>query len=211
MRFRPISPELLVAELAESITTCRRDGWLRVAVDGAPAARPWELADALMEPIRVLGRPTLRISAGDFLRAASLRLEHGRHDPDSFYSDWLDEGGLQREVLAPLADGGSGRVLPALWDASRDRATRSSYVNLPAGGVLLLDGALLLGRGLAIDHSVHLALSEPALRRRTPEGEHWTLPAYERYAVEVDPLRTVDTAVRVDDSEHPALRQPCLR
>lgn len=209
MLFRPISPERLVSELAELVAMSRQGGWLRVAVDAAPAARPDQLADALVEPIRVLGRPTMRVSAGDFLRTASLRLEYGRHNPDSFYSDWLDEGSLQREVLVPLEHGGSGRVLPALRDAGSDRATRSSYVDLLAGGVLLLDGALLLGRGLAFDHTVHLALSGPALRRRTPKEEHWTLPAYERYATEVDPLHTADTAVRVDDPEHPALRQPC--
>jgi hypothetical protein len=205
VRVRPISPALLVEELAERIAGVRRPEWARVAIDGAPAARPGELADALVDPLRVRGREVLRVSAGDFLRPASLRLEYGRDDPDVFYTDWLDSAGLIREVLAPLAPGGSGRVLPALWDSAADRATRAEYATLPAGAVLLLDGALLLGRGLPVDYAVHMWMSPAALARRAAPGERWTLPAYARYADEVGPAQVADLVVRVDDPDHPAL------
>ncbi|RRR70113.1 uridine kinase, partial [Streptomyces sp. RP5T] len=33
---------------------------------------------------------------------------------------------------------------------------------------------------------------------------HWTLPAYERYAEETDPVGTADVLVRADDPRHPA-------
>jgi hypothetical protein len=145
------------------------------------------------------------VSTTDFLRPASLRYEHGRTDPDARYEDWLDTGGLVREVLAPLSPGGSGRALPSLWDAEVDRASRAGYVDLPEGGVLLLDGELLLGRGLPLDLVVHLWLSPGALARRTPPTEHWALPAYRRYAKQVDPQRAADVVVRVDDPRHPAV------
>jgi hypothetical protein len=70
---------------------------------------------------------------------------------------------------------------------------------------LLLDGALLLGRGLPFDLSVHLWLSTAALARRTAPDAAWTLPAYERYELEADPLHAADVVVRVDDPRHPAL------
>ncbi|HEY9522178.1 MAG TPA: uridine kinase, partial [Thermopolyspora sp.] len=146
---------------------------MRVALDGAPAATPERLAEELSDALRLHGRHVLRVSAGDFLRPASLRLEFGRTDPDAFYDDWLDEGGLRREVLDPLAPGGSGRVLPALWQAATDRAFRLPYVTLLPGGVVLTDGTLLLGRGLPFDLTVHLWMSAPALARRTPEAERW--------------------------------------
>ena len=109
--------ESLVDELAESISGRPHDAWVRVAVDGAPAAEPGELADRLVAPLRVRGRTVLRVSAADFLRPASLRLEFGRSDPDVFYDEWLDTGALVREVLEPLGPGRSGKVLPALWDS----------------------------------------------------------------------------------------------
>jgi hypothetical protein len=139
-----------------------------------------------------------------FLRPASLRLEYGRRDVESYYNGWYDTGALWREVFGPLEPGGDGRVLPDLWDPVTDRATRSSYVQLPPGGVLLLHGPLLLRHWFPFDLSVHLVLSPGALRRRTPESEHWTLPAFERYEHETDPAGTADVLVRADDPRHPA-------
>lgn len=198
MRARPISREALVEELAELISAGPPGSWVRVAVDGAPAARPGSLADDLVAPLRLRGRPVLRCRPHDFLRPASLRLEYGRTDPDAFYDDWLDAGALRREVLEPLDPGGSGRVLPALWDSAIDRAYRVPYEELAPGGVVLLDGTLLLGRGLAFEVSVHLWLSPGALERGTPEDERWRLPAYRRYEREVRPQETADVVVRAD-------------
>ena len=196
----------VVAELADTIDKFGEPGHrLRVALDGAPPTRPDALADALVDPLRLRGRPVLRVRAGDFLRPASLRFEHGRTDPDALWSDWLDVGGLAREVLDPLAPAGTGRVLPALWDATTDRASRAGYVALPAGGIVVVDGSLLLGRGLAFDLTVHLAMSPAALARRIAEAERWTLPAYAGYAERVGPDRHADVVVLMDHPDRPAM------
>jgi hypothetical protein len=205
VRIRPISPSLLIDELADRIASAPRRSWVRVAVDGAAAARPADLADALVDPLRLCGRDVLRVSAEDFLRPASLRFEYGRTDPDAFYTEWLDVKALIREVLGPLQPGGSGKVLPTLWDSTTDRATRAPYVTVQPSGVLLLDGALLLGRGLPFDQTVHLWLSPGALARRTAAERQWTLPSYARYEREVGPAETADVVVRVDDPRHPAM------
>jgi hypothetical protein len=200
-----VSPAALVEEIVERIDARAAPAWVRAAVDGAPATQPHELADRLVDPLRVRGRAVLRVRTDDFLRPASVRLERGRADPDAYYEDRLDVGGLSREVLEPLDPGGTGRVLPTLWDADRDRATRAPYVSLAPGGVLLLSGDLLLGAGLALDLVVHLELSAAALHRRTPVEERWTLPAYERYTAEVDPAALADLVVRVNDPHRPAV------
>lgn len=209
---RPVAPDRLPDVLAEllagragRLATGAGPGTLRVAVDGAPAAAPGRLADALVDPLRLRGRPALRVPAGGFLRPASVRLEHGRADPDAYYEDWLDAAALRREVLEPLGAGGSGRYLPSLWDPVADRASRAPYAAAPAGAVLLLDGALLLGRGLPLDITVHLRLSSGAVARRTPVAERWTLPAFARYEAEVHPADTADIVIRADDPRHPAL------
>ncbi|MFV2103189.1 uridine kinase [Micromonospora sp. LOL_024] len=223
MRVRPISPQLLVAELTERLAAIgpagrpaaggRRDaagqgataGRLRVAVDGAPAARPDQLAAALVDPLRALGRPALHVRAEDFLRPASVRLERGRTNPDAYYEGWVDEAGLRREVLDPAGPGGSGRLLRSLWDVQADRASRAGYVDLPPVGLVLVSGPFLLGGGLPFDVVVHLEMSAAALGRRTEPDLAWTLPAFDRYAAEVVPAGFADVVVRVDDPRHPAL------
>jgi len=208
VRVQPLTPAGVVEHVVGRVLAAAAQApgmRLRVAVDGAPAARPGELADALVEPLRAAGRPVLRVSAGDFLRPASLRLEHGREDPDAFYDDWLDTRALAREVVDRLGPDGDGRYLPSLWDPVRNRATRAALQPAPDGAVLLLDGALLLGRWLDLDLTVHLALRRPTLERRTPAGERWTLPAFDRYATDVEPEEVADLVVRVDDPRRPAV------
>ncbi|MEV5822523.1 uridine kinase [Micromonospora haikouensis] len=208
MRVRPITPERLVTELIERLVAAEPPGRLRVAVDGAPAAGPDELAAALVDPLRALGRPVLHVRAADFLRPASVRLEFGRTNPDAYYEGWVDEPGLRREVLDPAGPGGSGRILPSLWDPRTDRASRAGYVTLPPHGVVLVSGALLLGGGLPVDLAVHLELSPAALARRTDPALRWTLPAFARYAEEVAPAGFADVVVRIDDPRRPALVEP---
>jgi hypothetical protein len=205
VRVRPVSFEVLVEELAGDLAARSPQEHLRVAVDGAPAAAPERLADALVDPLRVRGRPAVRVRTDDFLRPASVRLEFGRTNPDTFYAGWIDEPGLRREVLDPAGPGGTGRVVTRLWNPRTDRATREPYTELPAGAVVIVSGPLLLGAGLPFDVTVHLALSAAALDRRTEPDQRWTLPAYARYADEVDPASFADVVVRLDDPRRPAL------
>jgi hypothetical protein len=81
VQIRPIREPALIDELAERVGQ-QFPGRARVIVDGAPPTWPAALADALVEALRLRGRPALRVSAADFLRSASVRLERGRTDPD---------------------------------------------------------------------------------------------------------------------------------
>ncbi|MFF7329339.1 uridine kinase [Streptomyces sp. NPDC008150] len=209
MRLEAITWDRLVDALADRLLDLEpKDGgaWPRVALDGAPAARPADLADRIHEALRERGRPSLVVGADGFLRSASLRLEHGHRDAEAYYDGRLDTGALWREVFGPLDPDGDGRILPDLRDPVTDRATRSDYVQLPPGAVLLMHGSLLLHHWFPFDLTVHVLLSAAALRRRTPEDEHWTLPAFERYEDEADPSGTADVLVRADDPRHPAWR-----
>ncbi|MCT2593898.1 uridine kinase [Streptomyces sp. N2-109] len=210
MRLEAITWERLTGQLARHLMDLRPhdSGRLRVAVDGAPATRPERAAEDIAEALRAAGRPALPVATAGFLRPASLRFEYGKRDPDAYYDSWYDTGALWREVFRPLEPGGSGRVLPDLWDAETDRATRSGPVGLPDGGVLLLHGPLLLGHGFPFDLSVHLSLTAGALARRVEEGARWTLPAFARYEEEVRPTETAGIVIRTDDPRHPAWSGP---
>ncbi|MEV5281077.1 uridine kinase [Streptomyces sp. NPDC051994] len=207
MRLEAITWERLTEALTEramDLKAADAGPWLRIGIDGAAAARPAEPAQRLAESLRVRGRSVLTVSTEGFLRPASLRYEYGREDPDTYYDGWFDTGALWREVFGPLERGGTGRVLPDLWDPVTDRATRTPYRSLPEGGVLIVHGPLLLGRWFPFDLTVHLRLSAAALRRRTDESARWTLTAFERYETEVRPADAADVVVRVDDPRHPA-------
>ncbi|WP_433604338.1 uridine kinase [Dactylosporangium sp. CA-139114] len=205
MKASPVTVAALAADLAERARATAGTHPARVAVDGAPTAGTAELAEAAAGVLHDAGVFALHVPAGGFLRAASLRLERGRTNPDAYYEDWLDLRALTREVLTPAGPGGTGRVLPSLRDPVLDRATRAAYTEVPPHGVVIVSGVFLLGAGLDFDIAVHLMQSDAALTRRLPADLAWTLPAYGRYRDEVMPEYQADIVVRADDPAHPAL------
>jgi hypothetical protein len=198
-RFSPVAPERLVQLLAERIAAA--PGIVRVAIDGPPCAPAHDLAHSLVEPLRVLGRPAHLVGAETFWHDASLRLEYGREDVDS-YLTWLDAVALKREVLDAAVH--AGTILPSLRDPITNRSTHETARPVPPDAVVIVSGPLLLGLGLPFDLVVHLAVSPAARARRTPAAEAWTLPAYERYDAEVAPSELADVVVRWDDPNRPA-------
>ncbi|MFB9740111.1 uridine kinase [Pseudonocardia sulfidoxydans] len=201
----PTTRDALAARIAES--ALRRDGRVRLVVDGPPPTDPLGLAGSVADVLRAAGRPPVVVDAGDWLRPASVRLEYGRTDPDMYLAGWLDEGALRRELLEPADPAGSGRVLRRFHDAGRDRAFRDGYLELSDGAVVLVAGTLLLGRGLPFDMAVHLRMSAAALQRRLPEDLAWTAAAYERYEAEWFPAEAADLVVLSDHPERPAIRR----
>ncbi len=197
MVVRASTPEGVVA----AIMGLLGPGRARVLIDGADAADPAALGERLVESLAP--RPAVHVRASSFWRPAGQRFEYGKEDEDAWLHDWLDEGALRREVLDRFP--ATGRVLPALRDPVTDRSVRAAVVELPADGVVVVSGAVLLGRGLPAEVSVHLRLTPAALVRRTPDDQAWTLPALGRYVAERDPESLADLVVRVDDPRHPAL------
>jgi hypothetical protein len=172
------------------------------------AADAAALADAVADAVRDAAVPVARVREADFLRARSLRLEHGRDDPDAFHDLWYDVAALRREVLDPLGAGGDGRFLPKLRDPETDRPARVPPVDAAPGTVLVLDGRFLLRDDVrdAFDVTVHLDLSPAARARRLPADEAArVLPAWDRYLAESAPAERADVVVRFDHPDRPAV------
>jgi hypothetical protein len=195
--YRPVTPQTLIDAIAGVLP----EGTARVAVDGPECARPSALAEALADALRA-SRPVGHVRAETFWRSASLRFEFGREDVESYLA-WLDAGALRREVLDPVL---AGSYLPSLRDPVSNRSTREPPRAAPPGTVLIVSGTFLLGRDLPFDRTVHLAMSPAARKRRTPEAEAWTLPAFDEYDIRVRPVEIADVVVRYDDPRHPAVR-----
>jgi hypothetical protein len=194
------SPQELVTRTAAWLSAS--PGIVRVAVDGPASFEPAGFADSLLDPLRALGRPPVHLRSSSFWRDASLRLELGRDDWQS-YLTWLDAGALQREVLEAVVT--RGTYLPSLRDPASNRSTREPARALAPQAVLLVSGEFLLGAGLAFDRTIHLETSAAARGRRTPDDRAWTLPAYDAYERDVRPAEQADVVIRFE-RRHPVVR-----
>ncbi|HEY5852977.1 MAG TPA: hypothetical protein VIW24_02710 [Aldersonia sp.] len=197
--FRPTTPEDLVRLIADRVRTVATRAV--VAVDGADAARPLHLAEQVRAAIRADGRAAHTVSLHDYVRPASLRLEYGHADEESYRTMWFDYAALRREVIDNVRE--SGRWLPRLWDADTDRSARDRIRTAGDDDVVLVAGPMLLGRGLGFDVAVRLDLSAGALERATAPEDRWTVPAL----LDHDAVAEVpDVFVRWDHPERPAVR-----
>jgi hypothetical protein len=199
-RYLPVSPARLSELLADRVAAL--PGIVRVGIDGPPCAVPYALAESLVEPLCMRGRPAHLVRAETFWRDASLRLEYGREDVDS-YLGWLDAQALRREVLDAAVT--AGTILPSLRDPFTDRSTHAAPQDLAPTAAVIVSGPMLLGLGLPFELMVHLAVSPAARARRTAAEEAWTLPAFDRYDDEVAPAELADIVVRWDDPARPAV------
>ncbi|MDQ1737804.1 MAG: hypothetical protein QOH56_4055 [Pseudonocardiales bacterium] len=208
--FDPVSPERLAQQLAD-LAVARHPVVhpLRVALDAPRCAAIGPLVTALGQTLTLAGRVVGIVHTETFYRDASLRLEYGKTDVESFYSGWLDVAALQREVLRPVGPSGPTAepwsYLPSLRDPVTNRATRVAPATLPSAGVLIVTGELLFGHGLPFDLTVHAWVSRQARGRRTDPDWAWALPAFDRYDLDVNPVSLADVVLRYDDPAHPAI------
>ncbi len=201
----PIFPDLLVESIVDS---CPAGARTIVLVDGADAARPVEFATRTAEHARSNGRPAAVVDLHDYVRPASIRFEYSRTDELSYRTLWFDYDAVAREVIAPMRPGGRGHFLPRLWNESTDRSARARSVDAAPNQIVLIAGPMLLGRGLDVDVSVQLRLSEGALRRRTDPADQWTCAPLVEYYDSLDPSAgRTDFVIRWDHPDRPALER----
>ena len=197
-RFEPITPQGLVQLCTERCAAL--DGIAVVGVDGAPAAGTEVLASEIVDGLRARGRAAAVVRTSDYLRPASLRLEYGRSDPQSYRESWFDFAAIGREVIDAVRT--HRRWLPRLWDPVRDRSFRDEHRHATDSQIIVLAGPMLRTQALDLDLVIHLAMSEGALRRRTPDAEQWTI---EPLLDDDAHAPTADLEVRYDHPERPAL------
>ncbi|MEU0543057.1 hypothetical protein ABZ319_24605 [Nocardia sp. NPDC005978] len=198
--FAPITPDALTELVADRVAEL--PGFAIVAVDGADAADPVSFAHKVAAHLRAHGRPAEVVSLHDYVRPASVRLEYDRDDEFTYRTGWFDYPALTREVIDALHE--HGRWLPALWNETTDRSARARIRTAPAGLVVLIAGPMLLGRGLSVDLSVALRMSEAAVRRRTAPENGFTVTAAVEHARSHP--QEPDLLVAWDHPDRPAVR-----
>jgi uridine kinase len=165
-----------VLSMVAGLVPERRDGYVRVGIDGVDGAGKTTFADALAAYLEAAGRSCVRVRADDFLHARETRYRLGRHSPEGFFRDSYDLERLRADVLEPFAPSGPGRYRDRARDVVSDTALDPPWAQAPPGAVLVLDGMFLHRDELAGVWDVSVLLDVPfaetARRMSVRDGSH---------------------------------------
>jgi uridine kinase len=195
---------------------------LRVGVDGRTAAGKTSMAHELAERVADAGRPVLRASLDDFKRPWKEAHRYDRTSGEGYYRNAFDFGAARRLLLDPAAPEGDGRVALCSIDPITQVDHSSEVVELPADGVLVVDGVfafrpelddrwdlriwvhidaeLSVQRGIARDTDMEGSAAQAEALHR-----HRYLAAETVYLAEVDPLALAQVVVDNTDFAHPRM------
>jgi uridine kinase len=173
--------------VARRIPIPTNDECVRVGIDGPDASGKTFFADALAATLRERGRPVVRVSVDDFHHVRTKRYRLGRDSAEGFWLYAFDYDRLRRDVLDPLAPGGSRRYRPRAHDLATDAVLDPEPVTAPPGAVLVVDGLFLQRDELraAFDVTVFLdvpfAVTARRMARRDGTGDDPDGPDLRRY------------------------------
>jgi uridine kinase len=134
----------LLDELCSRILEVQCAHPVRVAIDGPDAAGKTTLANELVAPLSVLGRPVIRASIDGFHNPARIRHRRGPLSPEGYYYDSFDYQSLIASVLRPLGPNGSREYRVAHFDFRTDTPVSGQMLICAADAILLFDGVFLL-------------------------------------------------------------------
>jgi uridine kinase len=213
----------MLGQIAQRIVSLHRPHPVRVAIDGIDAAGKTALADDLVSPVEVQGRPAIRASLDGFHHPRAERYQQGENSPTGYYDDSFDYAALRAILLRPLGPGGSRLYQRANFDYHADAPLPAKMEHAGENAVLLVDGIFLLRPELDglwdyrifVDVAFETALQRALVRDQPLFGASTTtatrylqryFPAQRRYLDTVRPQRRANAVVENDDPKHPRLR-----
>lgn len=140
-----MTPAALLAALAVRIRekAVLEPTTYRVGIDGVDGAGKTTFADRLGQVLTAIGMPVILASIDRFHHPRAIRYAKGQDSPEGFFVDSFDLAALKRELLDPLAPGGSGVFRRAVFDHRRDQPVMAPAETAPPGAVLLFEGIFL--------------------------------------------------------------------
>jgi uridine kinase len=213
----------LLDYLAQTITRLHADEPTLVAIDGRSAAGKTTLADELAARVSEMGRPALRSSLDDFHPPGhKYRSSQRRYSLTTYYAEGYDYTAFRQFVLEPLRQGGSRRCRLAYWDSFNDLRFPETWIDVPSGAIVIVDGVFLLRSDLRHywDYAIWVQIDwQTMLERAAKRDVAWVgdadvvveryltfwIPMHELYEADTNPTSLVNTIVDNQFPEAPDL------
>jgi uridine kinase len=110
-----------------------------IAVDGVDGSGKTTFAESLRVALLTRAPFVQIVHLDDFHNLREARYRRGRDSPEGFFLDSYDYEAFLARVIAPLRDG-INRIRPAATDLERDEYVNPAPVDIPIGGVVIVEG-----------------------------------------------------------------------
>ena len=198
---------------------------VRVAIDGRTAAGKTSLGHELARRVADAGRVVLRASLDDFKRPWNESHLYDRLSGEGYYRNAFDIAAVRQLLLDPAAPGGLGRVALCSIDPLTQINHSETRVDMPADGVLIVDGVFACRPQLNecwdlriwLDIDPTLSVRRGTSRDADIEGgaEHAEALHRERYLAaetiyidEVNPMTVAEVVIGNTGFDRPDLLRP---
>lgn len=212
----------VVGSVSARIAALGNGGTLRVAVDGRTASGKSTFARALAARLAAGGCPVLHTSIDGFHNPKAVRYARGRLSAEGYYRDARDLAAVRRELLDPLAPGGSRLIRTGTFDLAADCPDDRPLMAAADGTVLIVDGTFLARPELADAWEIHIFLrttrdtsrargvardiasgGDPDQARMIYDQRY--LPAFDLFLTEADPESFGDILIDFEDFSRPRI------
>ena len=218
---QPSSPEraALVGQVAARVLALG-SGRLRVGIDGRTAAGKTSFGHELAQHLSAAGRPVLRAGLDDFKQPWRHRHRYDRESGEGYYRNAYDYDAVQRLLLQPCTDEGSGEVVLCSIDPLTQLDHTDVLSTAAPDAVLVVDGVFAFRPEIDRwwDFRIWLDVSSSAsIERGTVRDEYWAGAesealhrdrygvAEEIYLAAVHPERRADVVIDNSDFARPRI------
>jgi uridine kinase len=156
-----------------------------IAIDGVDGSGKTTFAEALGAALHARAQFVQIVHLDDFHHLRAVRHARGRDSPDGFFLDSYDYDVFIERVIRPLRDG-SNRIRLAATDLVRDVCVDPEPVEIPPGGVVIVEGIFA---------------------HRDELFRLWDWSVFLDVPFEISVARMARRDGSVDDPEHPSLRR----
>lgn len=132
-----------------------------VAVDGVDGSGKTTFAEALATAYSASGRPVTLVHLDDFLNPRSVRHHQGSSSPIGFFEDSYDLAAFQSNVLRSVHEDPPILVRRRVFDHRSDRSIDDPPVEVPRGGIVLVEGMFLHRDELQHEWDLSILLDVP--------------------------------------------------
>jgi uridine kinase len=151
-------------------------GRLRVGIDGRTAAGKTSFGHELAQHLSAAGRPVLRAGLDDFKQPWRHRHRYDRESGEGYYRNAYDYDAVQRLLLQPCTDEGSGEVVLCSIDPLTQLDHSDVLTTAAPDAVLIVDGVFAFRPEIDRwwDFRIWLDVSSSAsIERGTVRDEYW--------------------------------------